>query len=113
MNRLAVIGTGLVSLVGFAGAASAADLPARTKAPIAAPVMTSNWTGCYIGGNVGGGWARTRQEFAPPFTGLFSDIRGGDAIGGGQFGCEYQFDRFCLLYTSDAADDLLCVDLGG
>ena len=21
--------------------------------------------------------------------------------------------RFCLLYTSDAADDLLCVDLGG
>src|SRR5680860_772783 len=30
----------------------------------------------------------------------------------------YQFERFtsaypCLLYTSDAADDLLCVDLGG
>src|SRR5450756_2510657 len=23
------------------------------------------------------------------------------------------FDRICLLYTSDAADDLLCVDLGG
>ena len=22
-------------------------------------------------------------------------------------------DNFCLLYTSDAADDLLCVDLGG
>ena len=22
-------------------------------------------------------------------------------------------DRGCLLYTSDAADDLLCVDLGG
>ena len=22
-------------------------------------------------------------------------------------------DRHCLLYTSDAADDLLCVDLGG
>mgnify|MGYP007112062924 CR=1 FL=1 len=21
--------------------------------------------------------------------------------------------KFCLLYTSDAADDLLCVDLGG
>ena len=25
---------------------------------------------------------------------------------------EYQSDA-CLLYTSDAADDLLCVDLGG
>ena len=22
-------------------------------------------------------------------------------------------NRICLLYTSDAADDLLCVDLGG
>ena len=22
-------------------------------------------------------------------------------------------DKLCLLYTSDAADDLLCVDLGG
>ena len=26
----------------------------------------------------------------------------------------YSWDtEFCLLYTSDAADDLLCVDLGG
>src|SRR5665213_3589172 len=24
-----------------------------------------------------------------------------------------RMDRSCLLYTSDAADDLLCVDLGG
>ena len=31
--------------------------------------------------------------------GLFGDAAGGDV--------------FCLLYTSDAADDLLCVDLGG
>ena len=23
------------------------------------------------------------------------------------------YSRICLLYTSDAADDLLCVDLGG
>src|SRR5450756_467268 len=27
--------------------------------------------------------------------------------------CETGQSRFCLLYTSDAADDLLCVDLGG
>ena len=25
----------------------------------------------------------------------------------------YRFSTRCLLYTSDAADDLLCVDLGG
>ena len=27
--------------------------------------------------------------------------------------CGYQSVYPCLLYTSDAADDLLCVDLGG
>src|SRR5450756_3195199 len=30
---------------------------------------------------------------------------------GGNFVSGYRWD--CLLYTSDAADDLLCVDLGG
>src|SRR5258708_29765301 len=41
------------------GDASAADLAARpfTKAPIyGAPPIS--WTGCYIGGNIGGGWDR-------------------------------------------------------
>ncbi len=40
------------------GAASAADLPARvyTKAPMVDPIY--NWTGFYIGGTVGGAWAR-------------------------------------------------------
>ena len=31
-------------------------------------------------------------------------------------GLEFLYDgttRFCLLYTSDAADDMQCVDLGG
>ena len=28
-------------------------------------------------------------------------------------GTAVERDKFCLLYTSDAADDLLCVDLGG
>jgi outer membrane immunogenic protein len=55
MNRFAVVGAGLLSLVGFVGAASAADLPARTytKAPaIVAPVY--DWSGFYIGLNGGG-----------------------------------------------------------
>ena len=30
-----------------------------------------------------------------------------------EVGQEIKADIFCLLYTSDAADDLLCVDLGG
>src|SRR5450756_267765 len=30
-----------------------------------------------------------------------------------RFDCYILLPRACLLYTSDAADDLLCVDLGG
>ncbi|SDS33848.1 outer membrane protein [Bradyrhizobium canariense] len=55
MQRFAIIGAGLLSITGFAGAASAADLPARTytKAPtIVAAVY--DWSGFYIGLNGGG-----------------------------------------------------------
>ena len=31
----------------------------------------------------------------------------------GTMQCIHLFPGICLLYTSDAADDLLCVDLGG
>jgi outer membrane immunogenic protein len=60
MHRcLAAVGAGLLSIAGFAGAASAADLPARTytKAPaIVAPVY--DWSGFYIGLNGGGASSR-------------------------------------------------------
>ncbi len=55
MNRFAIVGAGLLSIAGFVGAASGADLPARTytKAPaIVAPVY--DWSGFYIGLNGGG-----------------------------------------------------------
>src|SRR5712675_1779161 len=66
-------------------AALAADLPARPeyKVPVAAAPV-SQWTGCYIGGNIGAGWLRsesganTVSESSAGFT------------GGGQFGCDYQ-----------------------
>jgi outer membrane immunogenic protein len=102
MHRLGIVASGLLSGFAFAGigAALAADLPAPvySKAPAAAPAIAYNWTGCYIGGNAGGGFARARQEFAlAPFTGiLFSDSQGGDVIGGGQLGCDVQFDRFVI-----------------
>jgi outer membrane immunogenic protein len=56
MNRFAVVGAAFLSIGGFVGTASAADLPARvyTKAPaMVAPVY--NWSGFYIGLNAGGG----------------------------------------------------------
>ena len=67
MKKLLLVGVALSALV--AGPAMAADLPVR--APIAyksAPVITYySWTGCYIGGNVGGVWIKKDETLATPF----------------------------------------------
>jgi outer membrane immunogenic protein len=55
MNRFALAAAGLLSIAGFAGAASGADLTARTttKAPaLVAPIY--DWSGFTIGLNGGG-----------------------------------------------------------
>ncbi|HEV7636797.1 MAG TPA: outer membrane beta-barrel protein [Bradyrhizobium sp.] len=79
------------------GAASAADMAVKAR-PMVAPVMTYDWTGCYIGGNVGGGWHRIEQTgisavggaaFVPPLD--FGSSEGSSVIGGAQIGCDYQF----------------------
>ena len=40
-------------------------------------------------------------------------VAGDGALADAAFLIEYNALHACLLYTSDAADDLLCVDLGG
>ena len=95
------------------GAASAADLAARpyTKAPALAPVAVYNWTGCYIGGNVGGGWARTRQDQIAKVGGPaiipnndFGASDNTNFIGGGQIGCDYQFAGNWVVGVQGMAD---------
>src|SRR5882672_2435011 len=45
-----------IAALGFANAASAADMPAKAPVYKAAPVAVYNWTGWYFGGNIGYGW---------------------------------------------------------
>ena len=90
--------TGSIAAIAMAVAvpALAADMaPRYSKAPMAPPVMVYNWTGCYIGGNVGGGWARTDQTLVTRLgvvTPLdYGRSEGDNVIGGAQIGCDYQF----------------------
>lgn len=89
---------GMVAAVAMTGSAFAADMaPRYTKAP-PPPVVVYSWTGCYLGGNLGGGWERTRQTQIGKVDGTpiipnndFGSSTGSAFIGGGQIGCDYQF----------------------
>src|SRR5882757_8487159 len=94
MHRLGVVlfSSAILSL-GSAPLATAADM--RVKAPIyktpAAAVY--NWTGCYVGGNIGYGWQKSTSTDVdptgvPPFDACTNTGTG--TVGGGQVGCDFQ-----------------------
>ena len=52
-----------IAALGFAGAASAADMPVKAPVAPAPPIqLPYNWGGLYLGGHVGYLWGRTRVE---------------------------------------------------
>ncbi|MGY3499983.1 outer membrane protein [Bradyrhizobium sp. USDA 4471] len=125
MNKIALAAAALTMLT---GAASAADLAARpnTKTPPVAAVY--DWTGFYIGGNVGYGWGEDTDPSlsfvnpgnagnigafltagVPPGTSsgnLFPNLRPDGVFGGGQIGYDKQFGTWVVGVVADiqAAD---------
>ena len=92
----------------FATGALATDLPARTytKAPVyVEPVY--NWTGFYIGGNVGYSWGRSSDTSSLTNTAgavLFattdkSNLNG--VVGGGQIGYNWQMSNWMFGLETD------------
>jgi outer membrane immunogenic protein len=92
---------GLLSL----GQAQAADLAPRpyTKAPALAPVY--NWTGFYLGGHVGYGWADTDHTMSVSFAlGTLRTTSNRDGLlGGGQVGYNWQTGAMVLGVEADAS----------
>jgi outer membrane immunogenic protein len=89
--KLAFAASILLAL-GATGIASAADMAVKAP-PVVAPLMY-NWQGCYIGGNVGGGWSRMDTTLATidgvgPATGNYGRENDNGFIGGGQAGCDF------------------------
>ena len=94
MKKMSIVPVALVvsatsSLIGVG--AYAADLPQQPayKSPPVYVAPVSNWTGCYIGGNIGADWGRADATIVNTGSGVSWTNTG--FIGGGQVGCDYQF----------------------
>src|SRR5262249_12022735 len=115
MRKLLLGGVVLGALI--APPALAADM--AVKAPPPVPVWT--WTGCYIGVNAGVVWDRARYYNVQPNTigfgqalgafnpaaapqyaaGLSNELTNTGFTGGGQIGCNYQFQTAVFGWESD------------
>jgi outer membrane immunogenic protein len=98
-----------VALLGFAGAASAADLPVRAAppAPILAAVPVFTWTGFYVGVNAGYGW-NANDSITVGGVRFDLDDEGG-FVGGAQAGYNYQIGSFVVGLEGD----IQYADFGG
>jgi outer membrane immunogenic protein len=111
MRRASIGLFAAVSTVAFAQIASAADMPVKAAPLMPAPAMY-NWSGWYIGGNVGYGWSRDTGAGFTSFTdpggfgaaSYFAD--GGNVlpgtkpkgvIGGAQIGYNWQISPIWVL----------------
>jgi outer membrane immunogenic protein len=91
---------GWISLL-VAGPAFAADLPVKTPRAIPLPnafssVPVYTWTGCYLGGNIGGGWQRTSYSNQDGTGVDIGSNTGSSFVGGGQIGCDYQIGAWVV-----------------
>jgi outer membrane immunogenic protein len=97
---------GSVALIVMSVPVLAADMPVKVK-PLP-PAWT--WTGCYVGVNVGYGWANFHKSDINRFlfaTGAFAsshpDFSFSDdgALGGGQIGCNWQYGQWVWGLEAD------------
>jgi outer membrane immunogenic protein len=95
MKRLLLAGVTGAALV-CSAPTHAADLgrrppPYKAPPPVVAPVPIFTWSGCYIGGHLGGGWGRKTASAAELLPGVLVSGDTSGFLGGGQIGCNYQF----------------------
>jgi outer membrane immunogenic protein len=96
MKKLLLAGAMLTTCAAVQSA-GAADL--ALKAPPPAPVV-DQWTGWYVGLNLGGSWGRSRTSYSDPDPAFvpFSTSQNMDGVlGGAQIGYNWQVNRNWLL----------------
>ncbi|MBL8568452.1 MAG: porin family protein [Phreatobacter sp.] len=88
-----------VAAVALASGAQAADLGVA-RAPVAAVVMVPvfNWSGVFVGAQIGYGWGRNTRENTLPFINSYNS-RG--LLGGVHLGYNHQINNFVLGVVAD------------
>ncbi len=112
MRRIILTLVAAVSTIALTQIASAADLGRpvyKAPPPLSPPPPVYSWTGFYVGGNIGYGWATTdpgsisfyepASVFVASIPGISDKLNG--AIGGGQIGYNFQFNNFVLGAEGD------------
>lgn len=96
-----------VAALALTGPALAADLPMKSEAPYVDPRFS--WTGCYVGGHVGGGMGSKAMTdpvqlvqdslIAPGTTTGVTTVTTSPtgAVIGGEIGCDYQFSSNVVM----------------
>ena len=106
-----------VSALFMAQSGYAADLGVRPMQPVykAPPAPTFSWTGCFVGGQLGWGWQRSKINenvdfsVSGPFAGS-GNVDTNGPVFGGQVGCDYQFGSSFVI---GAQGTFLAADIDG
>jgi outer membrane immunogenic protein len=109
MKKVLLAGIAGVAVVGGipANAADLATRPTYQAPPVVAPIPIFSWTGCFIGGHIGGGWERKKFSdpngafFAPPGEAI--QVNASGFLGGGQIGCDWQLAPKWVIGIEGAA----------
>ena len=70
-------------------------------APPVSPVLIPSWTGCYVGGNIGGAWSSVDLSGV---SGVDVSATNSGFAGGGQIGCDYQWNAFWVVGIRNMLD---------
>jgi uncharacterized cupin superfamily protein/opacity protein-like surface antigen len=93
MKRILLGSMALAAMI--AGPAMAADMPVKVKAP--PPVVLYDWSGAYVGFNIGGVWADVDRFYPQAIGGALSATsRTEDVIYGFHAGAQWQWGQWVL-----------------
>lgn len=102
-----VFSVSAIAVLAVGTPALAADLSPSYKAPLFAGY---DWTGMYLGGHLGGGWASVTDQEALPFPSnffpagtIFNSTRATGFLGGIQGGVDRQFSNWVIGLAGDYA----------